>query len=106
MMVRTGTLLLFLALGCGRTIVEDGSGLEAPPPDGETSPPGSRTVVTGRVVNLRQGPGTVYPILGRVYSGDTLVVTGEAEDWYRVYLPERSLFAWVYSDLTEGADLP
>jgi uncharacterized protein YgiM (DUF1202 family) len=68
--------------------------------------PPSRTVVTGSSVNLRQGPGTVYAVVGRVHRGDTLVVVGEAVDWYRVYLPGLSLFAWISAGLTTGAELP
>lgn len=102
----TGLLLLSLALcGCGT--------VATPPPQADTAPvpvascfPDTRTVVTGREVNLRQGPGTVYAIVGCVHSGDTLVVLGEAGDWYRVYFPERSLFAWIFAGLTSGAELP
>jgi uncharacterized protein YgiM (DUF1202 family) len=99
-------LLGVLAMACGRAVVE-----QPPPTDGSTPSavshlPENRAVVIGNVVNLRQGPGTVYAVVGQVSRGDTLVVMGEAENWYRVYIPDRSLFAWVYSGLTEGADLP
>lgn len=62
--------------------------------------------VTGRVVNLRSGPGTEYGILGQVQEGDSLQVTGGLEDWYRVYIPSKSLFAWIYAPLTSGTELP
>ncbi|MCK4806884.1 MAG: SH3 domain-containing protein [Candidatus Aegiribacteria sp.] len=62
--------------------------------------------VTGSVVNLRSGPGTVYTILGQVHEGDSLQVTGGVEDWYRVYIPRKSLFAWIYGPLTSGTELP
>lgn len=62
--------------------------------------------VTGSVVNLRSGPGTVYAILGQAHEGDSLQVTGGVEDWYRVYIPCRSLFAWIYGPLTSGTELP
>ncbi|MCD4701425.1 MAG: SH3 domain-containing protein [Candidatus Aegiribacteria sp.] len=63
-------------------------------------------VVTGRVVNLRSGPGTQYGILGQVHEGDSLQVTGGLDDWYRIYVPRRSLFAWIYGPLTSGTELP
>ncbi len=94
--------LLCLALGCGPS-VETSS---VPSPPASPSAPPSRTVVTGSVVNLRQGPGTVYAVVGRVHQGDTLVVMGEAEGWYRVYLPDLFLFAWISAGLTSGAELP
>jgi uncharacterized protein YgiM (DUF1202 family) len=62
--------------------------------------------VTGRIVNLRSGPGTEYGILGQVQEGDSLQVTGGLEDWYRVYIPSKSLFAWIYGPLTSGTELP
>lgn len=103
MMLRAILLLLSLC-ACG-TVVEE------PPVNTVAVPvascfPETRTVVTGERVNLRQGPGTCYGIVGSVHRGDTLMVLGEAEDWYRVYIPEQSLFAWVFAGLTTGADLP
>ena len=62
--------------------------------------------VTGRVVNLRSGPGTEYGILGQVQEGDSLQVTGGLDDWYRIYIPSMSLFAWIYGPLTSGTELP
>ncbi|MCD4776652.1 MAG: SH3 domain-containing protein [Candidatus Aegiribacteria sp.] len=62
--------------------------------------------VTGSIVNLRSGPGTCYSILGQVQEGDSLQVTGGIDDWYRVYIPCMSLFAWVYSPLTSRTELP
>jgi len=62
--------------------------------------------VTGRVVNLRSGPGTEYGILGQVHEGDSLQVTGGLDDWYRIYIPSMSLFAWIYGPLTSGTELP
>jgi N-acetylmuramoyl-L-alanine amidase len=101
-------LFLFLVFvlvlaGCGETVVPD----PEPPPGGfPGSNPFQSVVVTGSVVNLRQGPGTQYAVVGSASSGDTLMVTGEAPDWYRVYVPEKSLFAWIYSPLTSGATMP
>ena len=77
---------------------------------GETAPQStvawSTVEVTGNVVNLRAGPGTGYSVLGQVGRGDSLQVTGGLEDWYRVYVPGMSLFAWIYAPLTSGTELP
>ncbi len=94
--------IFILFSGCGSTVVDNENTL--PPP--LDSNPFQSVVVTGRTVNLRQGPGTQYAIVGSAYAGDSLMVTGEAPDWYRIYFPEKSLFAWIYSGLTSGADLP
>lgn len=104
--MKIGTGLFLCALcGCGTVATQP------PPADTTFIPvasyfPDTRTVVTGREVNLRQGPGTEYRIVGAVHAGDTLVVLGEAGDWYRVYFAERSLFAWIFAGLTSGAELP
>ncbi|MCP4646526.1 MAG: SH3 domain-containing protein [bacterium] len=95
-------VLIIVLSGCGSTVVRNEALPGAPPP----SNPFETVVVTGRVVNLRQGPGTQYAVVGSASNGDSLMVTGEAPEWYRVYVPEKSLFAWIYSGLTSGADLP
>lgn len=92
---------ILFVLGCGEAVVTQPE-FTPPPP----SNPFNSLTVTGSVVNLRQGPGTQYAVVGRAYAGDSLLVTGETLDWYRVYLPEKSLFAWIYSALTSGASLP
>jgi uncharacterized protein YgiM (DUF1202 family) len=92
-----------LIAGCGEEAVTHGT--ETAPPVTDTTPFGT-VVVTGSVVNLRAGPGTAYAVVGTVAAGDTLRVTGGTGEWYSVYLPSRSMFAWVYAGLTSGAELP
>ncbi len=99
-------LLLLLSLsvsGCGT-----GSGVNTRSATAESGPvvPWSGVTVTGSVVNLRSGPGTMYAVVGTVKRGDSLQVTGGVGDWYRVYVPWKSLFAWIYAPLTSGTDLP
>lgn len=40
--------------------------------------------VDGSVVNLRQGPGTDYPVVGTVTSGTYLEIIGKSGEWYQV----------------------
>ncbi|MCD4708757.1 MAG: SH3 domain-containing protein [Candidatus Sabulitectum sp.] len=102
-------VIIFLAIllilpGCGSTLTGEQS-----PPEAIPNPlpsPYQSVVVTGSMVNLRQGPGTQYAVVGSAHSGDSLMVTGEAPDWYRIFVPEKSLFAWVYAGLTSGAQMP
>ncbi len=90
--------------GCSDTVITEDSSAEA----GITpaANPFQTVLVTGNVVNLRQGPGTQYTIVGSAMAGDSLLVTGEAPGWYKIYVPEKSLFAWIYSGLTSGAEMP
>ncbi|MFO8183898.1 MAG: SH3 domain-containing protein, partial [Candidatus Aegiribacteria sp.] len=76
------------------------------PPIPEHASVWNTVTVTGSVVNLRSGPGTIYEVVGQVSRDDTLQVTGGLEDWYRVYIPEISMFAWIYGPLTTGTELP
>ncbi|NLU50745.1 MAG: SH3 domain-containing protein [Syntrophomonadaceae bacterium] len=50
--------------------------------------PGVKVVqVTGSLVNLREGPGTTYPIIGKVTRGTVLTVVGTKNQWYEVLSP-------------------
>ena len=79
-----------------------------PTPEPEPTPtPTTATqptvTVTGKVVNLRTGPGTDHAIDGQVHASDRLQVTGRNADgsWLQVAAPgnpERRL--WIYGPLT------
>ena len=71
-----------------------------PAPTTATQP---TVTVTGKVVNLRTGPGTDHPTDGQVHASDRLQVTGRNADgsWLQVAAPgnpERRL--WIYGPLT------
>ncbi|MCK5035974.1 MAG: SH3 domain-containing protein [Candidatus Sabulitectum sp.] len=101
----TVVLAIFIILsGCG-TELSTGESTPEPIPNPLPSP-FQPVVVTGRIVNLRQGPGTQYAVVGSAHAGDSLMVTGEAAEWYRIYVPEKSLFAWIYAGLTSGTAMP
>ncbi|NQS76827.1 MAG: SH3 domain-containing protein [Peptococcaceae bacterium] len=58
-----------------------------PPPSRSDDTGGRNAVVTGSVVNVRGGPGTVNSVVAQVYQGNTLPVLGQSSDWVRVTLP-------------------
>ena len=61
-------------------------------------------VVTGNLVNLRDGPGTAYPIRGQVGAGDPLVAFGRNENgtWLHVESPsDPDVGVWIYGVLTD-----
>jgi uncharacterized protein YraI len=66
------------------------------------APTGPQLVVSGEIVNVRQGPGTAYPTVGTATTGETFTPTGrnEAGDWWEV-----CCFAdqpgWLYGPLVE-----
>jgi hypothetical protein len=70
----------------------------APPP--EALP---QTEVVWRLVNLRQGPGTKYKVVGKVTKGTSLTILEEEGGWYHVRL-ESGKEAWIIKTATaEGA---
>ncbi len=75
------------------------------PTPAPTPPPttaANQATVTGGVVNIRQGPGVVYPILTTAVRGDTLIVRGQnrAGDWLQVQLVHVPL-GWIARSLTD-----
>jgi hypothetical protein len=62
----------------------------------------NQATVTGGVVNIRQGPGVLYPILTTAVRGDTLIVRGQnqAGDWLQVQLAHGPL-GWIARSLTD-----
>jgi hypothetical protein len=59
-------------------------------------------LVTSDALNVRGGPGTIYPIIGTVWRGDSLVVLGQEEtgDWLQVRLPDDRA-GWLFRALTD-----
>jgi hypothetical protein len=59
--------------------------------------------VTGAVVNLREGPGTQYPVLAKAEEGDLLRITGRYGEggWWQVEW-ERGEVAWITDKFVEA----
>jgi hypothetical protein len=85
----------------------------SPPPAVETprtsSPPAPpartlpKTQVAWAMVNLREGPGMKYDVVGKVKKGTSLAILEEKEGWYHVRL-EGGKEAWISKTATsEGA---
>src|SRR4051812_4741832 len=55
-------------------------------------------IVTGEILNLREGPGLSYPILAKLKEGDTLSVIEKAGEWIHVKAGNKE--GWVASWLT------
>lgn len=52
--------------------------------------------------NVRQGPGTNYPVVASAPAGSRYEVIGinAARDWYQIRLPNRQEPAWIFASLT------
>ncbi|MFF5996884.1 SH3 domain-containing protein [Lysinibacillus sp. KU-BSD001] len=56
-------------------------------------------VVTGKILNLREGPGLSYPILDELKEGDTLSTIEKSGDW--IHVKSGNTEGWVASWLTQ-----
>ncbi len=70
------------------------SSLPAPPPDALP-----KIQVVWARVNLRQGPGTKYKVVGKVTKGTSLTILEEKEGWYHVRT-ESGKEAWISKNAT------
>lgn len=62
--------------------------------------------VTGRVVNVRSGPGTNFPIVSKVNQGTVVTLREQAFGWYRVMLPDGSTNGWIAGWLLDQGMVP
>src|SRR4051812_44875493 len=70
-------------------------------------PPLNATVI-GAQVNVRGGPGTNYPVVGKAAQGTALQVNGRTEsgDWLRVCCPAgKNVESWISAEFLE-VDMP
>jgi cell wall-associated NlpC family hydrolase len=63
-------------------------------------------VITGSAVNVREGAGTEYNVIGVVYSGETVPVFGRENGWVKVGIGNS--MGWVFGDYisTDGSVAP
>jgi hypothetical protein len=57
--------------------------------------------VTGNKVNVRTGPGTTFPVVTQVKSGDKVTIKDSAFGWNRIVLPDGSTTGWIASWLLQ-----
>jgi uncharacterized protein YraI len=70
-------------------------------PTGPAPAPGQPSVTTRTGLNVRAGPGTDYPVIGRLTEGQTLPVTGRNAQttwWQVIYPPGSNERGWVSGD--------
>ncbi|CAN5527353.1 hypothetical protein BH10CHL1_BH10CHL1_15750 [soil metagenome] len=82
-------------------------------PAGTTKGLTVQVATTGTALNVRGGPGTNYPVVGRAQPGETLVAIGrnDAADWVQIQTPATAYgFGWVAARLVTASaaltDLP
>ncbi|MBI5648990.1 MAG: SH3 domain-containing protein [Chloroflexi bacterium] len=71
-----------------------------------TPPPATRALTgttTAPVLNVRAGPGKVYPVLAKLLAGETVTATGRTADNGWVYLTTPRI-GWVSAEFVEFAD--
>ncbi|MCB0132545.1 MAG: SH3 domain-containing protein, partial [Caldilineaceae bacterium] len=60
------------------------------------------SVTTGQIINVREGPGTVYNVLGQISPGESYAITGKNEpgDWWQIEFNGGK--GWVIDQLVEA----
>ncbi|GIV76407.1 MAG: hypothetical protein KatS3mg050_0801 [Litorilinea sp.] len=78
--------------------------LPTPTPTPQPTPTAPVAVIQPERMNVRQGPGTNYPVVTTVTAGTWLpiVALGPQGEWYQVQVAGRDEPAWVYAGLTQG----
>jgi uncharacterized protein YgiM (DUF1202 family) len=77
-----------------------------PPPTKKTSlPPLSQGKVIWTYVNLREGPGIRYKIIGKAYTKNTFEILSENPQWLRVRL-ENGTEGWMSKKAAEFSMTP
>lgn len=68
---------------------------------------GGTGTVQGNSVNVRTGPGTNFPVVTKVNTGDTVDIKDQAFGWYKVVLPDGATTGWIASWLVDtGGTVP
>lgn len=60
------------------------------------APTGTTATIKGSGVNIRKGPSTSYSSLGKLANGTQLTVLSQNQEWYRVYVPSKTLYGYVH----------
>lgn len=61
--------------------------------------------VNVNALNLREGPSTDYPSIGKLTKGQLLTVMGKLGDWYAVYVPDTGRVGAVYGKYLDIEDV-
>ena len=75
-----------------------------PPTPTPTPTSSSPTVSITRVMNVRAGPGTNYPVVGQATAGDQYIISGKnpAGGWWQIIFDGQ--YAWVYGPLVSATN--
>ncbi len=65
-------------------------------PAAETEPQRDFWYVTGSVVNLRGGPGTSNPVVGKVTLGTEAEVLSDNDGWYEIRVADGTASGWIF----------
>lgn len=95
-----GASLTLASLEQGATSIQTNTETEAPQVAAPVEPKADIREILGTRVNMRDGPGTIYPVVGRLNIGHKVEVLGESgTGWLRLrVLPEQQM-GWIAASL-------
>lgn len=78
-----------------------------PPADPAAIPAGVAQIVTDRNLNVREGPGTDYPIVSTLIAGDRARITGQnaAGEWWQIAADNGGVSGWVLGRLVTAENV-
>ena len=77
-----------------------------PPATIAPQPQEPQGVVTVNAVDVRTGPGQAYPIVGRLLSKQTVLITGQNSGWWQIRFPNATgEFGWVPEQTLDAANV-
>lgn len=75
-------------------------------PEATPDPVDPRGVVTANRLNVRSGPGLIYPVIGQVQVEDEVDISGQNSGWWRIeFLNALSDFGWVSGNFIDAEDV-
>ena len=81
-----------------------------PTPTPTVQPQEAQGVVNTNALNVRTGPGVIYPVVGRLLLDQTVRITGQNSGWWQIEFPNAtSDFGWVdgqYLNATNVENVP
>lgn len=84
--------------------------IDVPTPTTTVQPQEPQGVVNANALNVRSGPGVIYPVVGRLLLNQTVRITGQNSGWWQIEFPNAtSDYGWVadqFIDATNVENIP
>jgi hypothetical protein len=90
-------------------VIEEVTATPIPLPSVTLLPGAPWAAITARVLNVRRGPGTHYPVIGQLQQNDVVEITGKNADssWLQIVYPTGTIGrGWIFAPYTQVRGSP